>query len=304
MQALSGICRVRPEYAKLRRRMSLLGARARHTMPGAGLRRRCLFVHLPKCGGTSLTAGLTGIVPLHRRPGAVDAITTRRAAAMLDFGRDDARLCHEELDHGSRTFALREALALTHVAAGAPLIFGHVLLSETLLNASVAQGYGLVTMMRAPRARALSNYRMAVWAGVIPDDLDAWLDGPVGVRMGRQMLRYLSGHPDPARIDAPDTALRIALDRLEAFSLIGSLEAPGAFLNAFSAAFGGRPSLPRLNRGAGEAVTLTPAQSRRLDLLVEPDRILHARAQALFPDAAPVGRRRSGVRFGPSGAAA
>ncbi len=293
-----------PEAGRLRRRFALLGARARHTIPGAGLRRRCLFVHLPKCGGTSLTAGLAGTVPLHGKLGAVDAIATRRAAAMLSFGRDDARLCHEELDHGSRTFTLREGLALTHVAAGVPLIFGHVLLSDTLLRAAGAQGYGLVTMMRAPRARALSNYRMAVRAGVIPDDLDAWLDSPVGLRMGRQMLRYLSGHPDPARIDAADTALRIAMDRLETFALIGSLEAPGPFLNAFADAFGARPTLPRLNRGTGEGVALTPAQSRRLDALVEPDQILHARAQALFPAATLGGRRRRGIRVARTGAAA
>ncbi|MSU90639.1 hypothetical protein GE300_13620 [Rhodobacteraceae bacterium 2CG4] len=293
-----------PDPGRARRRLALLSARARRTLPGAGLRRGCLFVHLPKCGGTSLTAGLAGTVPLTRKLGAVDAIATRRAAALLAFGVDDPWLCHEELDHGAHSFALREGLALTHLAAGAPLVYGHVLVSELLLQAALRQGHGLVTMMRDPRARALSNYRMAVRAGVIPDDLDLWLDGPVGLRMGRQMLRYLSGHPDPARIDAPETALRIALERLERFALIGFLETPQPFLDGFAAAFGARPALPRLNRGGGVRLDLTAAQARKLETLIEPDRIIHARALALHPGTASARRARRALRSGPSGAPA
>lgn len=261
-----------------RRRLGLLAARGHAALPGKGLNRPCLFLHLPKCGGTSLTRGLAGTVPLHRRIGAVDALATRRAAAMLHSGRDDLLHCHEELAHGARTFVLREGLALTYLAAGLPLIHGHVLLTDALLTASENLGYGLVTMIREPRARTLSNYRMAVRAGVIPDDVEAWLASPVGLRMARQMLRYLSGHPDPARIEDPATALRIAQTRLARFALIGELERPTPFLNAFAREFGVKPRLPRLNRATGPELRLTPEQSRRLDVLLAPDLEIYATA--------------------------
>lgn len=267
-----------PREILSRRRLGLLTARVRATRPGRGLSRRCLFVHLPKCGGTSLTRGLSATVPLHLKIGAVDALATRRAAALMHFGRDDLMLCHEELEHGARTFALREGLALTQLASRPPLVHGHVLLSDALLTACEANGYGLVTMVREPRARTLSNYRMAVRAGVIPDDLDAWLEGPVAVRMARQMLRYLSGYPDPARIEDDATALRIAEARLARFALIGELERPGPFLDAFARDFGARPGLPRLNRATGPELDLTEMQSRRLDALLAPDLELHATA--------------------------
>ena len=111
---------------------------------------------------------------------------------MLHAGRDDLLACHEDLAQGHRTFALREGLALTQMALGARLVWGHLLLTHRLAYMAAGR-YALVTMMRAPVARALSNYRMAVRAGVIPDDLDAWLDGPVGQSMAQAFLRYLSG---------------------------------------------------------------------------------------------------------------
>ena len=173
-----------PDPARLRRRAELYSRRSWHTLSGRHLAEPCAFVHLPKCGGTSLAAGLYGTVPLHRRIGVIDAPSTRRAAAIAAFGRDDPRLAHEDLEHGHLTFALREQMVLTHMAWETPLIHGHFFVTETLL-AHFGDRYRFVTMMRDPVARALSNYRMAVRAGVIAEDLDAWLDGPVGRSMAQ-----------------------------------------------------------------------------------------------------------------------
>ena len=268
-----------------KRRALVYSRRSWQSMRGSGLNRPCAFLHLPKCGGTSLAAGLYGTVPLHLRIGVIDAISTRRAAAITAFGRDDPVLCHEELEHGHLTFALRQQMVLVHMAWGSRLIHGHFFLDDKILE-HFASGYGLVTMMRDPADRALSNYRMAVRAGVIPDDVDAWLDGPVGQSMAQACLRYLFGQnvvppKDLAR------ALDTALGRLEMFSVIGFLENVPAFQSEFARQFGPRPAMPSFNVGSGPAVRLTDGQAERLERLVAADRQLYRHACGMFPELAP-----------------
>jgi len=273
-----------PDLPRQRRRAGLYARRGLSTLPGRGLRRPCVFLHLPKCGGTSLAAALYGTVPLHRRVGVIDALATRRAAALSQFGWDDPMLCHEDLPAGHITFALREQALLTHLCWGTPLIHGHVFLSERARDAG-GTGHGWVTMMRDPAERAVSNYRMAVRAGVIPDDPDAWLDGSVGRSMAQVNLRYLTGRN---RIDPGQEAeaAAIARDRLGWFELIGFLDDPAGFARGFARRFGPRLPMPRYNRGAGPEVRLTAAQRDRLEALVAPDREVYDAARRLFGRAA------------------
>ena len=269
------------DRAHLRRRATLAASRGWRSLSG-GLRRPCVFLHLPKCGGTSLTAALAGCVPLTQRIGMIDALATRRAAGMLQDGRDSLLTCHEDLDHGARTFALREAQLLTYMAQGHRLICGHVFCSPRAFD-TVGRDYALVTVMRDPVERALSNYRMAVRAGVIADDIDAWLDAPVGRRMAQSALRYLAGehtvHDEAAALDRA----RMALDRM---ALVGVLEDLPGFTRAFDRVFGVRPLVPRLNPGTGPAVRLNDRQMTRLLGLTAPDRALYAMARALATQAA------------------
>ena len=259
----------------LRRRANLAAARLRATLCG-GLAIPVLFLHLPKCGGTSLTAALSGTVALPQRIGVIDALATRRAAAVLSAGRDDLVTCHEDLDQGAETFALRKAQMLTLMAQDCRLVHGHVFYDPDAL-AAMGGRYALVTMMRDPVARALSNYRMAVRAGVIPDDPEGWLSGPVGRRMAQSATRYLSGQHT---IDNLPTALDAARHALDRFALVGVLEDMEGFAADFARRFGIRPSIPRLNVGNGPAVSLTDGQRARLQVLTAPDRKLYARALA------------------------
>ncbi len=284
------------DLPRQRRRAALYARRALASLPGCGLRKPCVFLHLPKCGGTSLAAALYGTVPLHRRVGVIDAPATRRAAALSHFGWDDPLLCHEDLPGGRMTFALREQALLTHLCWGTPLIHGHVFLSEPA-HAASAGGHGWVTMMRDPAERAVSNFRMAVRAGVIPDDPEAWLDGPVGRSMAQVHLRYLTGrNVIPPGQEARATA--IALDRLGWFDLIGFLDDPEGFSQGFARRFGPRLPMPRLNRAAGGAPRLTDSQHSRLEALVAPDRQVYDAARRMFAEGAgagPGGLRRQGA---------
>lgn len=265
---------------QLKRRTRLYAQRGRRMAMGGRLRYPCLFMHLPKCGGTSLAAGLYGTVPLHQRIGVIDAISTRRAAAIQHFGRDDMQLCHEDLPNGALTFDLRESLMLTHMAWGSALIHGHVLFSDKAAQHFAAQ-YRFVTMMRDPVDRAMSNFHMAVRAGVIENDLDTWLGGPVGRSMAQVYLRYFSGQNVVSDLQRAECLAR-AQKNLDTFHLIGFLDNIPGFCDQFADMFSQRPTVPHYNAAGAGQDGIISAQRAQLEALCAPDYVLYEQARAKF----------------------
>ncbi len=263
-----------------RRRARIYGGRAGKTALGRGIAHPCLFLHLPKCGGTSLAEALYAAVPLHRRVGVIDAIATRRAAAIHAFGRDDAWLCHDDLEAGAETFDLRERLLLTHACWQTTLIHGHVLFTDRV-EQHVLGDYRVVTVMRDPVRRAISNYRMALAAGIAPADVDEWLASPIGRQHATAALRYLSGRASVPEAEA-DSAFAVAMRRIEQFAIIGFLEDLPGFISAFAGMMGVRLSLGRANEARGPAVSLDDGQMKRLEAMCAYDIALYRRAREIF----------------------
>ncbi|MHA3914936.1 hypothetical protein [Halovulum sp. GXIMD14793] len=268
------------DYRHLVRRTRLYARRSLRSATGRGLTHPVLFLHLPKCGGTSLAAALYGAVPLHQRIGVIDAVATRRVAALIHFGQDDPVLCHEDLPNGHLTFDLREGQMLTHMAWRSRLIHGHVLWSDRAM-AAFGDQWRVVTMMREPVTRAISNYRMAVRAGVIEDDLDVWLAGPVGKSMAEVYLRYLSG-VNVVLPEAQPQHLERALRALDQVALVGFIDDQAAFSDRFAALFGPSLSLPHYNAATGPDLSLTRVQRARLEANCAADLEIFAAAEKRF----------------------
>ncbi|TKW68815.1 MAG: hypothetical protein DI616_02140 [Paracoccus denitrificans] len=245
-----------------------------------GLKKPCLFMHMPKCGGTSLSEALYATVPLGQNVAVIDALSTRRAAAIAAFDRNDVATCHEDLEHGDLTFALREQLLLTHMAAGARLIHGHVLYSDAAMR-HFGDDYSLVTLLREPVARAISNFAMMAGNGFVEPDVDAWLDGPVGRSHATVFLRYLSGQNVVSPADE-GSALDLAKRRLEKFSVVGFLDDLPQFLDSFTHQFGTRPRIHRYNQAAWPKIQLNAAQRTRLEAACAADTSIYEFARAHF----------------------
>ena len=261
------------------RRSRIYSGRIRRSIFGAGLRFPCVFLHLPKCGGTSLSEALYATVPIHKRVGVIDAMSTRRAASILEFDIDDAWKCHDDLEFGDRTFDLRERLLLTHCCWNSQLVHGHVLMSDRV-RSHVHGRYKLLTIMRDPIARTISNYRMAVAAGIASSDPDVWLDSPIARAHSTTYLRYLSGHHSVAPKQEP-ACLKRALEALELFSLIGFLEEIEDFAREFEQIFGANLALHKYNKAAGAEVRLTEPQMAKLHDMCASDRAIYDRARQL-----------------------
>ena len=245
-----------------------------------GLRHPCLFLHMPKCGGTSLSEALYATVPLHRSVAVLDAVATRRAAAIMQFDRDDEALCHEDLEHGHLTFDLRERLMLSQMTAGAQLIHGHVLYS-TAAERHFGSTYRTVSVLREPVSRAISNFSMMAANGYVAPDVDAWLDGPVGRSHATVFLRYLGGRNVVRPEDEPEV-LAQALARLDRIAVLGFLDDMPGFLDRFADMFGVRPRVGRRNQANWPTISLNAAQRSRLEQACAADIQIHDAARRKF----------------------
>ena len=141
--------------------------------------------------------------------------------------------------------------------------------------------YKIVTMMREPAARAVSNLRQAIDTGTATPDVNEWLAGPLSRQHATVALRYLSGRQAVPPEDEAE-ALAIAVRRLESISLIGFTEDTPAFLIRFAEMFGVRLRLGRANAERGPKIRLSETQAQRLSNLCAADRTIYARARALF----------------------
>ena len=268
-----------PFRERMSRRAAIASGRIARSLPGRGPKHPSLFFHLPKCGGTSLSEAMYATIPLNHRIGVIDALATRRAAAMLHFDADDVLKCHEAGENGHLTFDTREALLLQHMAWDTMLIHGHVLWSETAWS-NFGNRYKYVTIMRDPVARMISNFRMAQRSGVVTQDLGSYLSTPIARKHAQVYLRYLCGRNDIPQDEVPD-ALALAKSRLGHFALVGFLDQTDAFIRAYHDMFGVKLRLARLNAAKGDEPVLEVSHRSEIEALCAPDLALFEAARDL-----------------------
>ncbi len=259
------------------RRLRVYSGRSRASLPGMAPRNNCLFMHMPKCGGTSVAEAMYATIPIGNGLSVIDAVSTRRAAAMLAFGKDDPILCHEDMPDGQRTFDLREAMMLQQMAWGSRLIHGHVLYSEQA-ETHFGNQYHYVTLLRDPVERMISNYRMARIPLGLPSDIDEYLETAVAHSHAQVYLRYLGGRTVVAPADVSAT-LELAHERLARFAVVGFLDDLPDFQRRYRANFGVALRINAYNRAQGSALAITPAQTDRIATLCAPDIAIYNRAR-------------------------
>jgi len=112
-----------------------------------------VFLHLPKCGGTSVASGLQRALGAGPE-GFIDPVQTREWAQ-----RDlpDA----DRAEGSARLFRLRLTLLREYADRGHPLIFGHFPLDEHLFSERRTE-YRWLTVLRGPAQRVLSHFKYGV----------------------------------------------------------------------------------------------------------------------------------------------
>lgn len=265
---------------RTKRRARIYAGRIGAMMTKGGIQHNCLFLHLPKCGGTSLSEALYATVPMQKQIGVIDAVSSRRAASLITHNKDCLIQTHEDMEGAEATFDLREKIMIAYMCAGKRLIHGHVLFSEQAYEI-FKDDYKIVTVMRDPIKRALSNFRMNVTNGNIENDAESWLNGIQGRNHASVYVRYFSGE---ATITDKNKSklLKKAHENLKKIALIGFLDEMDIFLDRFKERFDSRPKIHHYNTAKGEEITLSKDQMKRLEELCAPDIELYQAAYKKF----------------------
>ena len=204
---------------------------------------KIVYVHVPKCGGSSFAAAL------RLRYWTSQAQVGFHAERVTRALQGDARI---EAD-----YALRQKDLHDHIASGTRCITGHVQANLETLQRS---DYKWVTLLRAPEERFVSHYRYLQRHH--PDagraqTLERFLSTPDAARLASQYLFYFGG-VSQARAGDLTAAIARAKATLAHFHIVGDLAQPEPFMASLRSLCGW--GVLRLHRNSAPSPTRIPAE--------------------------------------------
>lgn len=243
------------------RRIRTYGRRVAGMAKGR-LPRNCFFMHVPKCGGSSIAEALYAIVPMQQRVGVIDANASRRATAMIHAGRDEMALYFDDFENGDKVYDLRNDMLLYHMAWDSAVIHGHILFSEFAWQ-HFHDRYAFVSILRDPVSRVLSNYAHSASGNLVPTDFDEYLESAIVRTHGLSFLRFFAGQH---WIEPQDEAavLERAKTNLDRFDVIGFLDDLPDFCDQIHETLGRKPKIFRYNEKKWPSPQPTQGQMDRL----------------------------------------
>lgn len=227
-------------YKRQWRHGVLPAATARQLYP-----RGVVFVHVPKCGGTSVEQGLRAAYPLSRfRIHAEGSATV--TAALWDQGEPTTR----DLLGGAsevRTMVLKYALG-----CGYACITGHAPLARGVIGA-FRESHDFVTILRDPISRFKSHYMYSFRNGrhgSIEEPIEDFISTDRARDLGSLFLKYYSLENTYRPFDAAK-AIESAKATLSEMSVVGFVDQMDAFADDL-VKLGRKVRIGHANKGANE----------------------------------------------------
>jgi len=214
-----------------------------------------IFLHLPKCGGTSIASGLQRA--LGAGPEAfIDPVQTRQWS-QFDLSES------ERAEGSKRLFEVRVTLLRAHVHRGDPFIYGHFPIDECLLNDRRSE-YRWLTVLRDPVDRVLSQFKYGILTrepsaarslSSVTDRWETYLGSDLCHFHSNLYAYYLGGHPcrfDRSKI--PEMRDR-AKENLRKFDVSGCVENLRAVASDFHHLSGRDVDFQQLNTSKANSET-------------------------------------------------
>lgn len=237
---------------------------------------RIVFLHVPKCGGTSLMAALDACMKPWRK-------TQRDSILHLD---ENAAREARQAARTSYGVTRRVMLAYHLATTDARLVHGHYRYSRDTFE-RFRDRWNFVTLLRHPVDRWLSNYYFNSTVPVgeeyrIEASLRDHLASERGMLFGTALVRSFADLDD-SQDSRSDEAVDQAITNLRELDLVGTLEDLPGFQSAFESRFGCSLDIPRLNVTADRRKPppeIEPDVLDRVRRVCEPDLRVF---RALFP---------------------
>lgn len=240
--------------------------------------RGAVFVHVPKCGGTSVEEGLRRAYPLSRI--RVDSERSAAAAkALLPAGAPT----RDVLNAAS---VMRSHVLEYVLGCGYACITGHAPLRPGVIDA-FGERYGFVTLLREPVARFKSHYAYSFRSGrhgEIAEALPEFLDTPRARDIAQLYLKYFA-LIEPGQDFDTGAAVIQAKATLERLAVVGFVDDMPGFAASLTSALGRKVEIGHANKGEKKnktSVEFPPELEDRIRALCAPDIEIYAWARERF----------------------
>ena len=226
------------------------------------------FIHVPKCGGSSMEVALKTALGLRaqitgRGSLSLDTVAALRASEIL--GRENREYIEDLLPYHLAKSRLR-------------YLTGHWALRDSVFE-HFKEEWDFILLIRNPVKRFISNYFFNRYKADdhfrINEDLDDFVETYRAKFYGCAFVRYLA--PDQfAYGDEPSTApVEKAISNLDRFQIIGVLEHLDLMAGKFSEVYGAKLHIPHLNRNpvssSSSKKDVTPEQMKAIEEICRPD---------------------------------
>ena len=225
--------------------------RALNSLLGRQLTERLFFMHVPKCGGTSIDRAIKSFYKLLdvRRGNEivrVDSKFSARVSSLYD-GYDYTHGC---VDDYSLLCLRVKLLAYQFYIKRNRYISGHVPFSRVLWE-TFGDEIAFITVLRDPLKKWLSNYYFRKYREsdrwIIDEELEEYLDSDRGRMHGYDYVKYYGGAREAGDYTSAE-AIQEAKENLKRFNLVGVLENLDAFTKEFKKQFGRTLNVRHHNR--------------------------------------------------------
>jgi hypothetical protein len=223
-----------------------LPRRIQNTLRGPS-KEKMVFIHIPKCGGTSIKDALRDSLLTLRfwKDNSYVYISNAGVLRLEEMLKNET----SEAFRTPRDSILRvsEYLLLYHIQKDIQCIVGHIPFSEIAYR-NFGDKYAMFTLLRDPVDRWLSEfyYRKHHKIGDSALELEEYLCSPFGKAQGTQYVLYLGGRSNGNDHRSPEAVNR-AKRNLENMAVVGFLDDMRDFVDRFQSRFGIRLDIDKKN---------------------------------------------------------